>query len=266
MLRFKVSDLFAKKKQGEKLASLSCYSYPIAKIADEYMDIILVGDTVGMVLYGMDSTQEVSLNMMLEHGRAVSKACNRSFIVVDMPYGSYEKDKKVALENAQKIIEYTGADAVKLEGGEEIAETIKLLSENQIEVVGHIGLLPQAITDKSLYKVRGKNTEEVDKLKRDFNAVKQAGCKIIVFECIYKDIADLLCQDKEVITIGIGASASCDGQIMVFPDLFGETVKVAKFVKKYFNSESHINKALATYASEVKMSVFPALENIYNKK
>ena len=250
--------------QTKPIVCLTAYTAPIAKIADQYCDLLLVGDSVSMVLYGEDSTQKADIEMMIRHGRAVSKTAKNALIVVDMPYGSYETDPLNALKNAQRIMDETGCDAIKLEGGEAQASTIKLLVDNDIPVMGHIGLLPQSVNDVSGYKVQGREEEGAEQLKRDALAVQKAGAFSVVLEAIPEPLAADITEILDIPTIGIGASSACDGQILVTEDMLGMSDgHVPKFVKQYAQIHQDIEKAVQSYANEVKKRSFPAEEHTY---
>ena len=190
------------KNKKQKLSAIATYSYPMAKVADEVVEIILVGDSLGMTLYGLDSTTEVTIEMMINHGKAVKKACKDAFLVVDMPFGTYENSPEIAFENATRIVQETGCDAVKLEGGVPMASTIDYLTNNNIVVVGHIGLLPQSAHLNGGYKIQRNE----NKIVQDAIAIEKAGCKIMVIEGVTENIANLVCESIDAITIGIGAS------------------------------------------------------------
>ena len=247
------------KKNKTKIVSLTAYSKNIASILDSYCDIILVGDSLGSVLYNYKSTREVSLNMMIEHSKSVRMGIKKALMVVDMPYNTYRNSKE-ALKNAKKIISKTRCDAVKLEGGKKIYEIIKTLIKNKIPVMGHLGLLPQS--DKS-FKFKGKKKTERDRILKDALLLEKAGVFSIVLECIETSLAKLVTHNIKVPTIGIGASKYCDGQILVFDDLIGLNPINYRFVKKYANIRSQITKAVSNYSKEVRKIKFPNRNNSY---
>jgi 3-methyl-2-oxobutanoate hydroxymethyltransferase len=252
------------RKNQTPLVCLTAYSASIAAMADKHCDLILVGDSLAMVLYGEDSTQNASIEMMVRHGRAVVKASEHAVIVVDMPYGSYEHDPEGALKNAQTIMDETGAQAVKLEGGAKMAETIKLLTNNDIPVMGHIGLLPQSVNSPDGFKVQGKSLEQAEQLIKDAMAVEQAGAFCFVIEAVPEPLAAAITASGNIPSIGIGASAACDGQILVTEDMLGLSVgRKPKFVKAYADLSVNIDHALSSYAKDVKTRIFPAEENTY---
>ncbi len=250
---------FSKKKSP--ICCLTAYTANIAKIVDKYADIILVGDSVGPVLYGFKSTREVTMEMMIEHAKAVVKNSVKSIVVVDMPFGTYENGKKTALKNARKILDLTGAHAVKLEGGESISKTIKYLTSNKINVMGHLGMLPQKMNGR--YRVYGKKDSEKKKLKKDFKLLEDAGVFSIVIECTLKSLVDEILQKKKVPTIGIGASDNCDGQILVTDDLIGMTDFESKFLKKYSRINNSIEVSIKKFCNDVKNKRYPKSNYLY---
>ena len=239
-MKKKISDLI-KKKNKKKIVSLTAYSKNIASILDNYCDIVLVGDSLGSVLYNYKSTREVSLRMMIEHSKSVRMGIKKALMVVDMPHNTYRNSKE-ALKNAKKIMLKTKCDAVKLEGGKKIYETVKTLVKNKIPVMGHLGLLPQS--DKT-FKFKGKKKLERDNIIKDSQLLEKAGVFSIVLECIETSLAKLVTQNLKVPTIGIGASKFCDGQILVFDDLIGLNPMNYRFVKKYANIRDEISKAVS---------------------
>ena len=248
-----------KKKNKEKIVSLTAYSKNIASVLDNYCDIILVGDSLGSVLYNYKSTREVSLDMMIEHSKSVRKGIKKSLMVVDMPYNTYRNSQE-ALKNAKKIMSKTKCDAVKLEGGKKVYKTIKTLIKNNIPVMGHLGLLPQS--DKS-FRFKGKKALERDTIIKDSKLLEKAGVFSIVLECIETSLAKSITQNIKVPTIGIGASNYCDGQILVFDDLIGLNPTNFRFVKKYSNIIKEISKAVSNYSKDVKKRKFPSKKNSY---
>lgn len=258
----------AGQKGRDPIVCLTAYTAPMARAADRCSDLILVGDSLGMVLYGMDSTVPVSVDMMVNHGRAVVRATENALIVVDMPFGSYQESTSLAFHNAALIMKETGAAAVKLEGGAEMAETVAFLSARGIPVLGHIGLQPQSVHATGGYRVMGRNNKEQDKLVADARAIEKAGAFGVVLECVDAYLATKVTHDISIPTIGIGASSDCDGQILVTEDMLGLSGaapdhKVAKFVKQYMNAAPDIEKALDGYASDVRSRHFPAAEHVY---
>ena len=257
-MKKKISDL-VKKKNKQKIVSLTAYSKNVASILDHHCDIILVGDSLGSVLYNYKSTREVTLNTMIEHSKSVRMGIKKALMVVDMPHNSYRNSKE-ALKNAKKIMSKTKCDAVKLEGGKKNYETIKTLAKNKIPVMGHLGLLPQS--DKT-FKFKGKKKLERNNIIRDSQLLEKAGVFSIVLECIETSLAKLVTQNLKIPTIGIGASKYCDGQILVFDDLIGLNPMNYKFVKKYTNIRKDIFKAVSNYSKEVRKIKFPNKKNSF---
>ncbi|MCC3862371.1 3-methyl-2-oxobutanoate hydroxymethyltransferase [Emcibacteraceae bacterium Y4] len=224
------------KKSDTPLVCLTAYTAPIAKILDKHCDILLVGDSVGMVLYGMENTLGVSIDMMINHGKAVVKSSSNSIVVVDMPYDTYENDIETAFKNASRIIKETNCDAVKLEGGMEMAETISYLTNNGIPVMAHIGLLPQSVVKEGGYKIKGRTEGGLSKLIDDAKEVEKAGAFSVVIEGTVENSAAQITKEIEIPTIGIGASSECDGQILVTEDMLGlNSDYIPQFVKQYEN-------------------------------
>ena len=248
-----------RKKNKVPITCLTAYSKTVAKIADKYCDIILVGDSLGMVLYGMSSTREVKLSTMILHGRTVKKFTKKSLIVVDMPYRTY-LNKSTALENAKKLIRETNCDAVKLEGGKKISPIIKFLVNKNIPVMGHIGLLPQTSRN---FKFKGKNNSEQKLIYDDAISIAKSGAFAIVIECVVENLAKKITKTIKIPTIGIGASKYCDGQILVTDDILGFSDLSPKFVKKYSNLKKIIETSIDKYAKDVKLRLFPSNKNIY---
>tara|TARA_B100000029_G_scaffold178286_1_gene175684 strand:- start:5104 stop:5883 length:780 start_codon:yes stop_codon:yes gene_type:complete len=247
------------KKNKTPITCLSVYSKAVAKIADKYCDIILVGDSLGMVLYGMKSTKEVKMETMILHCKAVKNFTKKSLVVFDMPYKTYE-NKFIALKNAKKVIRETKCDAIKLEGGKKIVNIIKYLTKKGIPVMGHIGLLPQTSTN---FKVKGKNSNQRKKIFSDAQAVSSSGVFSIVLECVVENLAKKITKEVSVPTIGIGASKYCDGQILVIDDMLGLSDYYPKFVKQYSNLNKIIEKSVKMYNKDVKLRKFPSNKNIY---
>ena len=254
----KIKKLIAK-KNNTKIVSLTAYSKNVASILDKYCDIILVGDSLGSVLYNYKSTREVSLNMMIEHSKSVRKGIKNSLMVVDMPYNTY-KNPKETLRNAKKIILKTKCDAVKLEGGKKIYKSIQTLIKNKIPVMGHLGLLPQS--DKT-FKFKGKKKLERESILKDAKLLEKAGVFSIVLECVETSLAKLVSSKINIPTIGIGSSNNCDGQILVFDDLIGLNPINARFIKKYANIRKQIKKAVSNYSKEVRKVQFPSKKYSY---
>ena len=248
-----------RKKNKTPIACVTAYSKAIAQIADEYCDIILVGDSLGMVLYGMQTTKEVKIETMILHCKTVKKFAKKSLVVFDMPYKTYE-NKFSAYKNASKVIKVTKCDAIKLEGGKEKVPIIKHLIKKGIPVMGHIGLLPQTSTN---FIAKGRNFFQEKKIFDDAVSISQSGVFAIVLECIVEKLAKKITQKISVPTIGIGASKYCDGQILVIDDLLGLSDHYPKFVKKYSNVKEMIEKSVKNYCNDIKLRKFPSSRNVY---
>jgi 3-methyl-2-oxobutanoate hydroxymethyltransferase len=248
------------------LVCLTAYTAPIAALADEVSDLILVGDSAGMVVHGFENTVPVTLDMMILHGQAVVRSTQAACVVVDMPFGSYEESPEVAYRNASRVMQETGCTAVKLEGGAHMAPTIAFLVKRGIPVMAHIGLTPQAVHAMGGYKTSGRCRTEWAEVEADAKAVAAAGAFSVVLEGMAEPLAAKITGMIDIPTIGIGASAQCDGQILVIDDLLGLTPKVPSFVKKYADLDGVIRGALAAYAAEVKARSFPSLEHTYAVK
>ena len=254
----KILDLI-KKKNKSKIISLTAYSKNIASIIDKHCDLILVGDSLGSVLYNFSSTKKVTLDMMIQHSKSVRMGVTKSLMVVDMPYNTYRNPKE-ALTNAKKIISQTKCDAVKLEGGKKVCQIIKTLIKNKIPVMGHLGVLPQSATN---FKFKGKNTNERKNILRDSKLLEEAGVFSIVLECVESSLAKEITKTISIPTIGIGASAHCDGQVLVTDDLIGLNKISARFVKKYSNIEKQINDAALKFKQDVTKVKFPTKKHSY---
>ena len=242
------------KKNKSKIVCLTAYSKNIATILDKYCDIILVGDSLGSVLYNYNSTRKVSLDTMIEHSKSVKMGVQKSVMVVDMPYNTYRNNQE-ALKNAKKIISKTKCDAVKLEGGKKIVKIVKNLVKNKIPVMGHLGLLPQSQTGK--FRFKGKKKSERTKIFNDAKLLEDAGVFSIVLECVENSLAKLITNSIKIPTIGIGASLFCDGQVLVTDDLLGLNPIKFRFVKKYGNLSKNINLAVKNFSNDVKKEKFP---------
>ena len=249
-----------KKKNKQKIICLTAYSKNVAEILDNHCDIVLVGDSLGSVLYNYDTTRKVSLSTMIEHSKSVKKGIKKSLMVVDMPYQTYRNPRE-ALKNAKKIISQTGCDAVKLEGGKKIIKIIKYLIKNKVQVMGHIGLLPQS--QKGKFRFKGKNKIEKNKILNDAKILSSSGVFSIVLECVEKSLAKQITNLIKVPTIGIGASAHCDGQVLVTDDLLGLNPTNFRFVKKYANLRKIIDKSARLFKQEVMKKSFPKSKNSY---
>lgn len=253
----------AKAKGGGPLVCLTAYDAPRAALLDPFCDLILVGDSVGMVVHGLPSTVGVTMEMMILHGQAVMRGAQQAFVVVDMPFGAYEASPVQAYENASRIMKETGCQAVKIESGEYAGEIIAFLVERGIPVLGHVGLRPQAINVDGGFKAKGRTTDEREKVLRESRAADEAGALAIVVEGVAEDLAREITETVSVPTIGIGASAACDGQILVTEDMLGLFDWTPKFVRRYGNVKGEITGAVESYASEVKSRTFPGPDETY---
>jgi len=263
--RITVTDI-ASRKGGVPIVVLTCYTAPMARILDSHVDILLVGDSLGMVLYGMDSTLPVTLDMMIAHGRAVVSSSLRPLVVVDMPFGSYQSSKEDAFNACARVMAQTGAQAIKLEGGREMAETIHFLIERGIPVVGHVGLMPQRVNALGGYKYQGRSDADAMTILQDALAVAEAGAFAIVIEGVKEEVARHITGQLRIPTIGIGASPACDGQVLVIDDMLGITGHTPSFVKHYAHLSESIEQAVKTYAEEVKNRTFPSAEYCFTGK
>jgi 3-methyl-2-oxobutanoate hydroxymethyltransferase len=251
-------------QRHEPLVCLTAYTAPVAKALDRHCDLLLVGDSLGMVVYGMENTLGVTLEMMINHGKAVMRGARHAFVVVDMPYGSYETDTTLAVENARRVIDETGCGAIKIEGGAELIAIYQALAAASIPTVAHIGLKPQSVVKEGGYKVKGKSDHEALSLVADALSIEKTGVIAIVIEGTIEGAANKIVDAVSVPTIGIGASAACDGQILVSDDMLGLfTDHVPKFVKQYAQLAQNIDAAAALYAGDVRARRFPGDVNVY---
>ncbi len=248
------------KKNKSKIVCLTAYSKNIAQEVDKYVDIVLVGDSLGSVLYNYSTTRKVTLTEMINHSKSVRLGVKKSLMVVDMPFNTYST-KNSALKNAKKIIKETNCDAVKLEGGKKIIDQIKILIKNRVPVMGHLGLLPQSVKGK--FKSKGKNDREIRQLINDAILLEKNGVFAIVLECVKAPIAKKISQNLNIPTIGIGSSVHCDGQVLVTDDLLGLNETKIKFVKKFLNLKKYINLGLKRFTSEVKQKKYPSKKYSY---
>ncbi|MEM7650628.1 MAG: 3-methyl-2-oxobutanoate hydroxymethyltransferase [Pseudomonadota bacterium] len=262
-----IEDIKCHKNKPQPLVCLTAYTTRIAQILDRHCELLLVGDTMGMILYGMENTRGVTLDMMINHGKAVMRGAENACVIVDMPFGTYEDSPAQALENAQKIMQETGCAGVKLEGGAEFAETVKTLVDAGIPVIGHIGLLPQSVTEASGFKVQGKDDDGRAQLLEDAKTIEAAGASALVIEATIDSVSEAITKAVSIPTIGIGASPACDGQILVTEDMLGITDgHVPKFVKQYAQVSEGIERAVEAYATEVRARSFPGEAQLYKKK
>jgi 3-methyl-2-oxobutanoate hydroxymethyltransferase len=257
-MKSKFLEIF-KKKNKSKIICLTAYSKNIAQIIDKHCDIILVGDSLGSVLYNYRSTRSVTLDIMIEHSKSVRMGIKKSLMVVDMPHNTY-RDSSEALRNARAIILKTKCDAIKLEGGKKIYHIIKTLIKNKIPVMGHLGVLPQSAKN---FKAKGKKIAERNNLLKDAKILEELGVFSIVLECVESSLAKEITKTIDIPTIGIGASVNCDGQVLVTDDLIGLNSIKARFVKKYINIARQINSAVIEFKKEVKEKKFPKKKHSY---
>jgi 3-methyl-2-oxobutanoate hydroxymethyltransferase len=259
-----IRDLARMKAEGRKIVCLTAYTAPIARLMDPHVDLILVGDSLGMVVYGLESTVPVTLEMMIAHGQAVMRGADKAMVVVDMPFGSYQESAEQAFRHAARIMKETGCAAVKLEGGRELAETVRFLTERGIPVFGHIGLKPQSVNAVGGYRMLGRQAEEAAAIIADAQALEEAGAFAAVLECVDAGLSDRLAASVSLPIIGIGATASCAGQILVVDDMLGMLPGPApKFVKPYAALRDQVASAIQTYAEEVRNGSFPGQDHIY---
>ena len=250
------------KKNKSKIVCLTAYSKNIAHILDNHCDIILVGDSLGSVLYNFDSTKKVTLETMINHSKSVRLGVKKSLMVFDMPYNTYRNSKQ-ALKNAKLVVKKTKCDAIKLEGGKKIINIVRYLIKNKIPVLGHLGILPQ--TDKK-FTYKGKKLSERDRILKDAKLLEKAGIFSVVLECIETKLAKKITEHLNIITVGIGSSVNCDGQVLVIDDLIGLNQINFKFVKKYANINRVINSAVLKYKSEVLLEQFPKPKHSFKSK
>jgi 3-methyl-2-oxobutanoate hydroxymethyltransferase len=254
------------RKGGEPIVCLTSYHAHTARIVDAHCDVILVGDSLGMVMHGLETTVPVTLEMMILQGHAVMRGSKRALVVVDMPFGSYETSKEQAFTNAARVMKETGCGAIKVEGGKRMAETIAFLAERGVPVMGHVGLTPQAINTIGSFRAQGRDETDWARIEEDALSVSQAGAFSVVIEAVAEPLARKLTSAVPIPTIGIGASPACDGQILVLEDMLGLSSRVPKFVKRYGTLGPGIEKAVADYAAEVRSRAFPGPEHVYSMK
>jgi 3-methyl-2-oxobutanoate hydroxymethyltransferase len=258
--------LLAKKRAGQPITALTAYDYSTARLLDEAnIDIVLVGDSLGMVVLGYENTLPVTVDEMLHHTRAVSRALRHSFLVADMPFGSYHSSLRDATRNALRFIKEAGAQAVKIEGGTQRAPLVRRLTDAEIPVVGHIGLTPQSVHSMGGYRVQGKSLDAIARLTADAHALEEAGAIALVLEGIPREVAATITSQCTIPTIGIGAGPDCDGQILVFHDLFNLTfAPTAKFTRQYADAAAFFASALTQYRDDVTTRAFPSDAESYH--
>jgi 3-methyl-2-oxobutanoate hydroxymethyltransferase len=253
-------------KTEQPIVALTAYTMRMAQLLDEHCDLLLVGDSLGQVIYGLPSTIPVTLDMMIAHGAAVVRGSWHALVAVDMPFGSYEGSPEQAFDACSLVMKETGCAAVKLEGGAAMAPTVRFLTERGIPVIGHVGLTPQAVNTLGGYGARGRGEEEAKKILSDALAIADAAAFVIVLEGVMEELANRVAREIAVPIIGIGASAECDGQILVTDDMLGLFERTPRFVKRYDNLAEQIGKAAKTYAEEVRSRTFPSADQTYRPK
>jgi len=263
--RITAPDILAR-KGGEPIVCLTSYHAHTARMLDNHCDVILVGDSLGMVMHGMESTVPVTLDMMILQGHAVMRGSKRALVIIDMPFGSYEASKEQAFMSAARVLKETGCGAIKLEGGVRMAETIRFLTERGVPVMAHVGLTPQSINTLGSFRAQGREEADWGRIESDAIAVAQAGAFSLVVEAVAEPLARKLTAAVAIPTIGIGASAACDGQVLVLEDMLGLSPWVPKFVKRYTDLGPSIDRAVAEYAAEVRARTFPGAEHTYQMR
>jgi 3-methyl-2-oxobutanoate hydroxymethyltransferase len=256
----------ATRKGGEPVVCLTAYTAPMAALLDPHADLLLVGDSLGMVVHGLPGTVGVTLDMMILHGKAVMRAAHRAMVVVDLPFGSYEESHEVAWRSAARVMMETGCQAVKVESGEGIADTIAYLVDRGVPVMGHVGLRPQAMNVDGGFRAKGRTKAERERVLREAMAADRAGAFAIVVEGVSEDLAREVTELVRAPTIGIGASSACDGQILVTDDMLGMFEWTPKFVRRYGDLRAHVNEAVAAYAADVRARSFPGPAESYQLK
>ncbi len=265
-IRRKTAPEIRARKGGEPVVMLTSYHAHTAALVDRHCDVILVGDSLGNVMHGFETTVPVTLEMMVLQGAAVMRGSRQALVVVDMPFGSYEAAKEQAFHSAARILKETGCGAVKLEGGGRMAETIAFLSERGIPVMGHIGLTPQSINTLGSFRAQGREEASWADIESDARAVSDAGAFSVVIEAVAEPLARKITQSLPIPTIGIGASAACDGQVLVLEDMLGLSPRTPKFVRRYGNLGPAIEQAIEAYARDVRSRAFPGPEHVYDMK
>ncbi len=263
--KFTVLDFGKKKTSGQKITMLTAYDYPMAQLVDKAgIDAILVGDSLAMVVLGYDSTTQVTMDEMIHHSKAVCRGCKHAFVIGDMPFMSYQVSDEEAIRNAGRFIKEAGCDAVKIEGGAEACGRVEAIIAAGIPVLGHIGLTPQSVSKLGGYKVQGKDAKSAGKLLKDAKALEESGCFAVVLECIPKSLAEEITGKLKIPTIGIGAGAGCDGQVLVTHDVVGYFDRFTpKFVKQYADIKEEILRAVKTFKDETESGTFPDKEHSY---
>ena len=254
------------RKGGAPIVSLTSYHAHTAAIIDPFVDFLLVGDSLGMVMHGMETTIPVTLDMMILQGQAVMRGSKRALVVVDLPFGSYEESPAAAFRSAVRVMKETGCGAVKMEGGRQMAETVRFLVDRGVPVMGHVGLTPQAINTMGGFKVQGRSEASAEAVLADADAIAAAGAFAMVVEGVVEPLARAITERVPIPTIGIGASPACDGQILVLEDMLGLSPRVPKFVKRFGSLAGMIEESVSAYAEAVRDRSFPGEENVYKPK
>ena len=254
------------RKGGQPIVSLTSYHAHTAAIIDPFVDFMLVGDSLGMVMHGMETTVPVTLDMMILQGQAVMRGSRRALVVVDLPFGSYEESPAAAFRSAVRVMKETGCGAVKMEGGRQMAETVRFLVDRGVPVMGHVGLTPQAINTMGGFKVQGRSEASAEAVLADADAIAAAGAFAMVVEGVVEPLARAITERVPIPTIGIGASPACDGQILVLEDMLGLSPRVPKFVKRFGSLAGMIEESVSAYAEAVRDRSFPGEENVYKPK
>jgi 3-methyl-2-oxobutanoate hydroxymethyltransferase len=260
--RLTAPDILAR-KNGQPIVCLTSYHAHTARLVDKYCDVILVGDSLGMVMHGFETTVPVTLDMMILQGHAVMRGSNHALVVIDMPFGSYEQSKEQAFASCARVLKETGCGAIKLEGGRRMAETIAFLAERGVPVMGHVGLTPQSINTIGSFRAQGRDEADWAPIEADAKAVADAGAFSIVIEAVAEPLGRKITGAIPIPTIGIGASAACDGQILVLEDMLGLSPRVPKFVRRYGELGPGIEAAISAYATDVRSRAFPGPEHVY---
>jgi len=254
------------RKNAQPVVCLTCYHAHTARLLDLHVDLMLVGDSLGNVMHGLETTIPVTLDMMITAGKAVMRGSKHALVVVDMPFGSYEASKEQAFMSAVRVLKETGCGAIKLEGGKRMADTIRFLVERGVPVMAHVGLTPQSINTIGSFRAQGRDEADWGPIEQDTLAVSQAGAFSVVIEAVAEPLARKLTGAVPIPTIGIGASNACDGQVLVMEDMLGLSPRVPKFVKRYGELGPGIDKAIADYAAEVRSRAFPGPQHVYPMK
>jgi 3-methyl-2-oxobutanoate hydroxymethyltransferase len=254
------------RKGGTPIVALTSYHAHTARLVDKHCDVILVGDSLGMVMHGFESTVPVTLEMMILQGHAVMRGSHRALVVIDLPFGSYEASREQAFASAARVMKETGCGAIKLEGGKRMADTIAFLTERGVPVMAHVGLTPQAINVLGSFRAQGRDQADWAPIEEDARAVAAAGAFSVVIEAVAEPLAARITADVAIPTIGIGASPACDGQILVLEDMLGLSPRAPKFVRRYADIGPSIDEAVEKYAADVRARAFPGPDNVYGMK